>query len=304
MTNSSWVEVSSHGYLTRPSTSKNPSYSRIPHFRPRFPPLRGWARPICIGTYGTHGSLNNGPFLTSLGKEHGSVTQFAGRLPGLRLENRRGPLGAGFAHRALALRGSVDLVSPQGIRPCDHPGGHRAADPRLCWSSPWAHEVDHGVVVRHPGGSDRNLCDHPRFTVARVPFGATAGDLLPRSVPRVQRYPTRERAVQELALPVVHRRIASELNSGRTRSPGIRVTLACGQVGKIRARTPLAVEPAKSRSRGSSGSSRVESCPHTCSPSEAAPVPGCPSPRNPPRSARGASLRTCDGNRPRYRSGP
>src|SRR5206468_12561435 len=73
---------------------------------------RGRARPICIGTYGTYGSLKNGPFLPSLGKEYGSITQFAGRLPGLRLGNRCGSLGTGFADRALALRGSVALESP------------------------------------------------------------------------------------------------------------------------------------------------------------------------------------------------
>src|SRR2546430_15637773 len=203
MTNSSWVEVSSHGYLTRPSTSKNPSYSRIPHFRPRFPPPRGRARPICIGTYGTHGSLNNGPFLTSLGKELGSVTQFAGRLPGLRLGNRRGPLAAGFAHRALALRGSVDFVSPQGIRPCDHPGGHRLVDPRLRGPSPRAHEMDHDLVVRPPGDPDGNLCDPPRLTVARIPSGSPAGDLLPGGVPRVWRHSAREGAAKRLGLPIV-----------------------------------------------------------------------------------------------------
>src|SRR5207302_274021 len=140
--------------------------------RPCFPPLPadGQGRYVSIPTTPT-APLRTALFLLSLGKEYESVTQFAGRLPGLRLGNRRGPLGAGFADRALALRGSVDPVSPQGIRPCDHRGGHRPADPRLRGSSPWAHEMDHGVVVRHPGGPDGNLCDHPRFTVARVPSG-------------------------------------------------------------------------------------------------------------------------------------
>src|SRR5947208_2096358 len=164
---------------------------------------RGRAAPIGIGTYGTYGSLKNGPFLPWLGKEYGSITQFAGRLPGHRLGNRRGPLGAGFAHRALALRGSVDLVSPQGIRPCDHPGGHRPPDPRLRGSSPRDHEMDHDLVVRHPGGPDRNLCDHPRFTVARVPSGPPAGDLLPGGAPRVQRHSAREGAAKRLGLPIV-----------------------------------------------------------------------------------------------------
>src|SRR5438876_12450990 len=72
----------------------------------------------------------------------------------------------------------------------------------------------------------------------------------------------------------------------------------------LRTLVPLVVEPARWSSPGSSGSSRGETRRHMCSSSEGAPVPGCPSPRSPPPSARGASLRTCDGNRPRYRSGP
>src|SRR2546428_1066820 len=113
MTKFSRVEVSPGEYLTRTSHPPEPNLLSS-SLRSGLAVLRSprTGMPIRIGTYGTHGSLNNGPFLPSLGKEYGSDTRFAGRLPDLRLGNCRGPLGAGFAHRALAFRGSVDLVSP------------------------------------------------------------------------------------------------------------------------------------------------------------------------------------------------
>src|SRR2546422_2727237 len=113
MTKCSRDEVSPGEYLTRTCQPPEPNLlsSSLPSGL-AFLLFSRTGMPIRIGTYGTHGSLNNGPFLPSLGKEYGSHTRFAGRLPGLRLGNCRGPLGAGFAHRALAFRGSVDLVSP------------------------------------------------------------------------------------------------------------------------------------------------------------------------------------------------
>src|SRR5207302_2450816 len=172
--------------------------------RPCFPPLPadGQGRYVSIPTTPT-APLRTALFLLSLGKEYESVTQFAGRLPGLRLGDRRGPLGAGFAHRALALRGSVDFVSPQGIRSRDHPGGHRPADPRLRGSSPRGHEMDHDLVVRPPGDPDGNLCDPPRLTVARIPSGPPAGDLLPGGVPRVWRDSARDGLADRLGFPIV-----------------------------------------------------------------------------------------------------
>src|SRR2546425_1679026 len=113
MTKFSWVEVSSGECLTDPSQPPEPklfAWSLSSSLASLLFPRTGM--PIRIDTYGTHGSLNNGPFLPSLGKEYGSDTRFAGRLPGLCVGNRRAPLGAGFAHRTLAFRGSVDLVSP------------------------------------------------------------------------------------------------------------------------------------------------------------------------------------------------
>src|SRR5205807_7586256 len=64
---------------------------------------RGRARPICIGTYVTYGSLKSGTFLPWLGREYGSITKFAGRLPGLCLGNCSGPLVVDFADLGLAL---------------------------------------------------------------------------------------------------------------------------------------------------------------------------------------------------------
>src|SRR5205807_7096227 len=204
MTKSSWVEVSSPEYLTRTSTSETQTTLPTPPVRPRFPPLPadGQGRYVSVPTAPT-APLRTALFSRRLGKEYGSITRCAGRLPGLRLGNRRGSLGAGFAHRALALRGSVDLVSPQGIRPCDHLGGHRPVDPRFRGPSPRAHEMDHDLVVRHPGDPDGNLCDPPRLTVARIPSGAPAGDLLPGGVPRVWRHSAREGAAKRRGLPIV-----------------------------------------------------------------------------------------------------
>src|SRR2546426_83807 len=73
--------------------------------------------------------------------------------------------------------------------------------------------LNNGPFVRHPGGSDGSLRAHPGLTVARIPSGPPAGDLLPRGVPRVQRHPARERAAQGLGHPIIRGGIPSELNA-------------------------------------------------------------------------------------------
>src|SRR2546428_13192340 len=115
MTKFSRVEVSPGEYLTRTSQPPEPKLlsSSLPSGLAflRFPRT---GMPIRIGTYGTHGSLNNGPFFPSLGKDYGSDTRFAGCLPGLCLGICGGPLGACLVNWALAICGSVTFLFLNG----------------------------------------------------------------------------------------------------------------------------------------------------------------------------------------------